>query len=81
MDPTLQQYGLAGFVIFVLGGVVGLLYRENLGLRKKYDDLQEKRLQEAVSTRDNLLEPLNQQARLSEKIYDLLLNASSKRGA
>ena len=78
MDEILKSYGLAGLVIAVLASVVVFLYRDSKALQRKYDAMQELRLQDARETRDKLMEPLENQARMSEKIYDLLLNG--KRG-
>lgn len=79
MDEILRQYGLPGLVIFTLAGVVVFLYRGTVSLQNRIDAIQESRLQDARETRDKLTEPLQKQALMSEKIYDVLLNG--KRGA
>lgn len=79
MEQILQQYGLAGLVIATLAGVVVFLYRGTVNLQNRIESIQESRLQDARETRDKLTEPLQKQALMSEKIYDVLLNG--KRGS
>lgn len=79
MESVLQSYGLAGLVISVLAGVVVYLVRKNDVLQSKIDALQETRLQDARDTRDKLAEPMEAQSKLSEKMYDLLLNINNQR--
>lgn len=75
---VLQQFGLPTVAISVLGGTVLFLYNELKNERKRSDELQEKRVQEARETNVRLTEPMSELIKLSEKTYDLLL--SNKRG-
>lgn len=72
-SQALSSLGIPGLVviIIVLAGVV--VYKD-----KKYDKAMEQRLSDAKETRDKLTEPLAQQARLSEQIYELLINQRGK---
>lgn len=50
----LAQYGLSGMIIFVLGTVVLVLWRENKALIKQLFDLQEQRRLEGLETAKEL---------------------------
>ena len=50
----LAQYGLPGMIIFVLGTVVVVLWRENKALIKQLFDLQEQRRLEGLETAKEL---------------------------
>jgi hypothetical protein len=79
---TLGVPGLA-FVIIVLAGVIIYLYKTGqTALDKKQaqiDAIQEQRIVDAKETRDKLMEPLEKQTQLSEKIYDIVLHNSKRR--
>lgn len=74
---TLATLGVPGlvFVIFVLAGVIVFLYRQNSSLQSKLDEIQERRITDAKETRDRITEPLENQTKLTEKVYDLLLQS------
>lgn len=73
-NNVLPQYGLAGLVILSLVLALIKIYRDLSKERDRNDTIQEQRLVDAKETRDRLTEPLAQNARMSEQIYDLLLN-------
>lgn len=81
---ALNTLGVPGlvFVILVLSGVIVFIYRSKeaeLKLeRASKEAIQEQRLVDARETRDKITEPLEKQANLSEKIYDLLLSSRGK---
>lgn len=75
---AIAQYGLPTVAIVTLAGVVVFLYNDRKALQAKYDELQEKRVQEAKETYVKLIEPMNEAVKTSEKSYDLLLTL--KRG-
>lgn len=81
MEQILQQYGLAGLVISVLSGVVVILYRKNDDQRKKYEELQEKRLADAITARDRITGPMEELTRLGAKMYELLRDIDDKKGS
>lgn len=74
--PILASYGLPGVIIFVLGGVVLYQNKKYDKLQDKYDALQEKRYIESQADKEKLSEPLKEQTKLSERIYDLLVSGS-----
>jgi hypothetical protein len=74
-DMVVQAFGpAAGVVIIALAGVVVYLYRSKEAavkeLRKSYDDLQEKRYQEALETQDRLVKLVEEQKELPERVYN-----------
>lgn len=77
-NSVLPSYGLAGLVILSLAIAAIKLYRDLSKERDRNDNIQAQRLIDAKETRDKLTEPLAQNARMSEQIYELLLN--SRRG-
>ncbi len=77
MDTSiLSQYGLAGLVIAVLASATLFMFRKYETVLKEKDDIQNQRLLEAKETRQAIMDPLEKQANLSEKIYDFLINNS-----
>lgn len=50
----LSQYGLPGIIIFALGCVVVVLYKENRGLIKQLFEVQEQRRLEALEVQKEL---------------------------
>lgn len=80
-DPqSLYTLGVPGlvFVILILAGVIVFLYKKLDKSQAEYNVLQEKRVLEAKETSDKITEPLGNQIKLTEKIYDLLLSNRSK---
>lgn len=77
---TLSTIGIPGlvFIVLVLAGVIIYLYKGNQTLQTKIDTIQEQRITDAKETRDTLVEPLAQNARMSGQIYDLLINRRGK---
>ncbi len=71
LNEAINQYGLTAFVTLFVG-VIAFLYKQNLKLQDKYIDEKDKRLQDAITARDKIVEPLSQQIEMSKKIYDLL---------
>lgn len=79
-DTVIQGFGLqSGIVILALAGVVLYLFRGLQKSQDKFDALQERRLEDAKETRDKLTEPLNEQAKQSQKIYELLVSVLNDR--
>jgi len=70
----IYQYGLAGVGLIVLGIVVVFLYRDGKDKDKAYNELQEKRLAEAKEVTDFVIKPLEEQGKMSEKMYDILVS-------
>lgn len=79
MEAILSSYGLAGLVISVEATVIIFLYKKSDSLQNKIDAIQEQRIVDARETRDKVMEPLQQQAIMSEKTYDLLLGFTNNR--
>lgn len=79
VGSILQQYGLAGLVIFILSTVVVFLYKEGKGTQKKYDEMQDTRLNDARETRDKLVEPIEKLAKQQEQTNELLIKLFSNR--
>lgn len=77
---ALNSLGVPGlvFVILILAGVIVFLYKKLDRSQTDYNMLQEKRVLEAKETSDKITEPLGNQIKLTEKIYDLLLSSRSK---
>lgn len=77
---SLATLGIPGLlaVIGVLSTVVVLLYNKANSLQVRIDGIQEQRITDARETRDKVMEPLQKQATMSEKTYDLLLNFTSR---
>lgn len=73
---ALASLGVPGLVavILVLAGVIVFLYKKIDTLQTRLDSIQERRIIDATETRDKLTEPLERQAVMSEKIYDILLS-------
>lgn len=61
------QYGLAGVGLIVLSYAVIKLYN-------KVIDLQEQRLNDAKEVTDLVVKPLEEQGKMSEKMYDILVS-------
>lgn len=61
------QYGLAGVGLIVLTYAVIKLYN-------KVIDLQEQRLNDAKEVTDLVVKPLEEQGKMSEKMYDILVS-------
>lgn len=77
---ALNTLGVPGlvFVVLILAGVIIFLFRKLDIAQTKLDGIQEKRVEDARETRDKITEPLENQARITEKIYDLLLSSRRK---
>lgn len=70
--------GVLGVTVLVLALVVVFLYRSKDKLQDRYNALQEQRIVDAKETRDKIVEPLEKQALMSEKIYEIVLNRKSR---
>lgn len=81
VDATsvLSQYGLAGLVIAVEAGVIIFVNKRADKLQNDKDAIQEQRIVDARETRDKVMQPLEKQAVMSEKTYELLLNLTNRR--
>lgn len=78
-SQVIQGFGLqAGIVIVALVAVVIFLVRLLLKSYDTINTIQENRIVDARETRDKITEPLENQARVIEKIYDLLLSGRRK---
>lgn len=71
---VLYQYGLAGVGLVALALVIIALYKDGKEKDKAYNDLQEKRLAEAKEVTDFVIKPLEEQGKMSEKMYDILVS-------
>jgi hypothetical protein len=84
MAPDVSQLytlGVPGLVVvvLVLSGVIVFLYRKADAKDDRIDAIQEQRLSDAKETRDRLTGPMEEQAKLSEKIYEILLSIRDKK--
>lgn len=70
IEGSFLGYGVVGAVALIALGVIVFLYRENKGLSKQINDLQEKRITEAIQHRDEVAEPLKQIATQQQKMYE-----------
>jgi hypothetical protein len=77
---ALSSLGIPGlvFIVIVLGGVIIYLFKNTQKLQNKLDAIQDQRVVDAKETRDKLTEPLAQNSRMSEQIYELLINGRGK---
>lgn len=66
----LEQYGLAGGVIFALACVVIVLYKENKALVKQLFDIQEQRRLESVETSKELNQTLQTFSQSTNMLVD-----------
>lgn len=76
----LSAYGLAGLVMAVEAAVIIYFAKRDDSKQTKIDAIQEQRIVDARETRDKVMEPLEKQAIMGEKTYELLLNLTSRRG-
>lgn len=65
---------LAALIILALCGVIIYLNKLNQKLQTDIRAIQDQRIVDAKETRDKLTEPLAQIARMSEQIYELVLD-------
>lgn len=79
---ALQTLGVPGLVVIVvtLATVIIFLYRRNEKLQTEKDTIQNQRIEDAKQTRDKVMEPLEKQALMTERIHELLLNLTNRRG-
>lgn len=77
MDAStiLSGYGLAGLVIFVLAGVVVVLYRDNQSLQNKLREAQEARVNDQKENKMAIAVPLEIQGKVMDLIYRKLYDA------
>lgn len=83
MTAIILKYGFVGVVVIVEALVIIYLWNELKSERKSKDELQDKRLQDALTVSDKVTGPLDEQKKLSQKIYDiveLLVNRRDNRG-
>lgn len=73
----LAEYGLPGIIIFALGCVVVVLYKENRGLIKQLFDVQEKRRQEALEVQKELNQTLQTFSQSTKMLVDKIQVARS----
>lgn len=66
----LSQYGLPGIIIFALGCVVVILYKENRALIQKLFDVQESRRQEALETQKEITQTMQTFSQASTMLID-----------
>lgn len=78
---SLYTLGVPGLVAVVLAlcGVTVFLFKQLKEAQTKNDANYEQRISDAKETRDKITEPLEKQAVMSEKTYDLLLNLTNRR--
>lgn len=75
MDVSpLQAWGIPGFIIVVLAGVVVQLSRKLDFKDAKIEALQEARVREALDARDKIALPLETLGTQSQMIYDKLVS-------
>lgn len=70
IGPILEQYGLAGLIIFVLATVVLVLWKENRILIKQLFDVQEQRRLEALETQKELTQTMHIFSQTSGMLVD-----------
>lgn len=66
----LSQYGLPGIIIFALGCVVVILYKENKALIQKLFDVQEQRRLESLETSKELNQTMQTFSQASTMLID-----------
>mgnify|MGYP003603561169 CR=1 FL=1 len=66
----LSQYGLPGIIIFALGCVVVILYKENKALVQKLFDVQEQRRLESLETSKELNQTMQTFSQASTMLID-----------
>lgn len=73
---ALGSLGVPGLVavILTLSGVIIFLYRKLDTVQTRLEAILEQRVADAKETRDKIAEPIEKQAIMSERIYDLLLS-------
>lgn len=85
MDPTLQQYGLAGLVISSLASVVttlSILLHRSWSARVRDKDAQIKQLSEVLSEKEGRIQHLeDQRAEMTPKIFRAIDLLKGKRSA
>lgn len=74
MDLGLAVWGPAGVIITALASVAVFLYKELKSERERSNRLQDERLVDARETRDKITAPMEAQAEMSKKTYELLLS-------
>lgn len=70
----LAQWGIPGFFIFVLSGVVIYLYRDRDKWIGKYIELQNARTQDMRESRDKVVAPLELISEQQKLIYNKLVD-------
>jgi hypothetical protein len=77
MDTSvlLDNYGLAGFVIVALAGVVVVLYRDNKALQEKLRDSQQARVDDQKEFKTDIANTLEVQGKVQDLIYRKLYDA------
>lgn len=76
---VIEGFGLpAGIVIVSL--TIALIFTVRLYLKgqTEKDELRKQQIEDAKQTRDILVEPLEKQANMLEKIYDIVLSGKGK---
>ena len=68
----LAAWGVPGFIIAILSGVIVKLYTANNRLNDKIQEIQMARVQEAKEARDNVVAPLELLGRQNQLILDKL---------
>lgn len=79
-ESIVLQYGLAGVCMLAEAGVIIYLSKKSDKLQTNKDAIQEQRIIDARETRDKVMEPLEKQAIMGEKTYELLLNLTNRKG-
>lgn len=79
-----EQLGTLGVpglvvVVVVLAGVVIFLYKDGKSERNRNDTIQEQRLVEAKENRDRIGGQMEEQVKLSEKIYEILVGIRDRK--
>lgn len=83
LNEILKEYGAIGslltLIIMSLVYVIIRLDKQLRELQAKYNELNDKRLDDAKNVQTTFIGPLEKSIRITEAIYDLIIN--SKRGA
>lgn len=70
----LATWGVQGFIIATLAGVVVYLYKQNSQKDTLIQNLQDARLQDFKDREDKLVAPMELMGRNTQFIYDKMLN-------
>ena len=79
MEDVLKEFGFPIFACFVLGSVIVYMARRDERKQSKIDGMYEQQLNDARTTRDKINVYMEQQSKLTEKMYDIVLSIYNQR--